>query len=339
MSMHLNTGPHLLFTLLATLFIVMSRPVWSQEVSSPLHSDLSRAYGYYNGQKLSIERIQKKYPALAAKASQAQMEFDLLFKSSHENIEKELHRMLGQRRADYKSQLHRQLFDRLESSPLDQPQAEAFIREVRLRAKGQIESPVLETVLTYNPDFQNNPAKEVLSGFSSTYRTQKHPKAKGVDFQIQYPRSWRAKEGQRPNVIQLITSENGRGFENIVLLVKDIPLPAGYRMTNQDLDEFFSPKALREMVPDGASVIAAKSVVMDRQKAGMILFDHNLQRVDATIFMRNLHFVTVYKDKMIFVQCMIASPSADRTELNERFKKIEPLFKLVANSFVLQSQY
>lgn len=330
--------PSVLVALLAIFVALLSQPALSQQIASPLYEDLSRAYGYYNGQKLSIENVQKAYPALAAEASKAHMEFELIFKSSYENIEKELQEILGQRWAEYKNQMQRQI-NSLRSPPVSEAQAIAFIQEVKLRAKGQIEPPVLETLLIYNAQFKINPAEEFMRGFTSTYRTKGHAKAKGIDFQIQYPKSWRAKEGQRPNVIQLITSENGRGFNSIVLMVKDIPLPPGYRIPEQEMNDLFSPQSLKEMIPDGATFVTSKAVVLDHQKGGLIVFDQTQQRVDTKISMRILQFVTVYRNKMIFVQCMTATPDSGHTELNDRFRKMEPLFKLVANSFVIQSQY
>lgn len=83
--------------LLATFIALLSQLVLSQQIKSPLYEDLARTYGYYNGQKLSIENVEKQYPALASDALKAQMEFDLVFEPSYVNIEKELRKMLGQR--------------------------------------------------------------------------------------------------------------------------------------------------------------------------------------------------------------------------------------------------
>ncbi len=330
-------GKPFLTVLILPFLLLMHQPVSAQEVRSSLPSDLGRAYGYYTGQKFSIERIKQLYPALAGEAAKAQARFDVVFKASYDNIGKELKAGLGPRWDAYEKQLSDQLTTSLAS--LDQAAAENFIREVGLRAKGQIESPVLETLLTYNPEFQNDPAKEFLSGFTQIYRTKDHPKAKGVDFQIQYPRSWRAKEGLRPNVIQLITSQNGRGFENTALMVKDIDLPRGYVVTEEELDDFFSPEEMRDMVPEEATFISAKPVVIDRHKGGMIVWEQIAQRVDRKVYTRNVQFVTLYKNKMLFLQCMVGSVSDDPASLRATFEKYEPLFKLIANSFVIQDQY
>ncbi len=320
------------------ILILASQPVFSQEVRASLQSDLAQAYGYCTGQKLSIEKIQLEFPTLANGAARAQLAFELAFKPACDNIELELQAAAGTRWSNFKSQMHQKFKSQL-SSTISQSQAEAFIKEVALRAKGNLESPVLQTLLSRHPDFQNSPVKEFISGFTNTFRPKDHPKAKGVDFQIQYPKSWLAKEGVRPNVIQLITSENGRGSEAVVLIVKEIPLPPNYKVTQAELDDLFSVQGMKEMIPQGSTVLGAQPITLDRQKGAMIKFDTSTQRVDVMIFTRNLHFVTLYGNKMIFIQCMSHSMSPDKQALQARFDKFEPLFKLIANSFVLQSQY
>jgi hypothetical protein len=180
-----------------------------------------------------------------------------------------------------------------------------------------MESPVLEIFLTYNPNFQKNPAEEFLYGFTRSYRTKDHAKAKGIDFQIQYPVSWHAKEGQRPNVIQILTSENGRGLDSIVLIVKDIPLPQAYSITEKELDDLFSERSLKETLPEGASFISAKPVILDGRKSGMLVFEQMQQRVDSTVKMRGLQFMTTYKNKMILVQCLTGTVIGSLTDLDK----------------------
>lgn len=337
-------GAAMVVALLALLAPLSAKTASPNQIRAPLYSDfdlqrlsdLSKTYGYYNGQRLNIERIQKDFPALAAEATKAQMKFDLVFKYSYENIEKMLREMLGDKWDEYQIQMQEKAEKVLSDFSISAEQAVAFIKQVALRAKGDIESPVLETLLTYNPEFQKNPAKEFLRGFTHTFRTKHHPKAKGVDFQIQYPKSWLAKEGKRPNVIQLFTSENGRGLDSIGLMVKDFPQPAN---SDEELTDLFSAESLREMLPDKASFISAKPVVLDRQKGVMLIIEQVGQRLDITMKVRSLQFITIYNNKMIFVQCGVVTTDENANSLNERFKKMEPLFKLVGNSFVIQSQY
>ena len=309
-----------------------------KSVSMSQTEELSQAYGYCLGQQYSIERIKKEYPNLSQNASIAQLEFDRTFKPSYDNIAGNLRKLMKTKWAAYEkdmaSNIHKMSFSR----PLSEAQAEAFLQEVRSRAKGNIETPVIETLLTNHPFFQKNPGEEFARGFVKTFRTGSHPKTKGVDFHIQYPMSWRAKEGQRSNVIQIMTSENGRGRDSIVLMVKDIPLPAGYQISNKERDEFFTEAALKEMAPEGAKLIKAQPIVLENLKAGMMVFDQEMQRIDQTILMRNLHYILLVRDKLVFVQCMTGEISKSRSAVVDRFNKMEPLFKLIGNSLVIHNR-
>jgi hypothetical protein len=279
---------------MATVFAETEKSVSMSQIE-----ELSQAYGYCLGQQYSIERIKKEYPHLSQNASVAQLEFDRTFKPSYANIADHLRNLMKTKWTTYEkdmaSNIHRMTFSR----PLSEAQAEAFLREVRSRVKGNIESPVLETLLTNHPFFQKNPGEEFVRGFVKTFRTGSHPKTKGVDFQIQYPMSWRAKEGQRSNVIQIITSENGRGRDSIVLTVKDIPLPAGYRISNRERDDFFTESSLKKLAPEGVKLINVKPIVLENLKSGMMVFDQEMQRLDQTIVMRNLHYILLVRDKFI----------------------------------------
>lgn len=109
--------------------------------------------------KFSLERIQSEFPALVAEARKAQMEFDLTFKSSYESIERELRKLFGEKWNEYTNRLRDQITQTLTSTAISKEQAAAFVKEATGRAKGPMESPVLETFLTYNPNFRKIPQK------------------------------------------------------------------------------------------------------------------------------------------------------------------------------------
>src|SRR5262249_51320663 len=146
-------------------------------------------------------------------------------------------------------------------------------------------------------------------------------------------------EGERPNIVQKFVSENGHGLEIILIMVKDIPLPPGYKITKKDLDDLFTDRELKELVPTGAIISTAKPIILDGQKGGMVIFDLATQRLDITLKTRNLYFITVRGNKMISVQCTVSAPPGKEVEIQERFSRFEPLFKWVGISFVIQEQY
>ena len=326
-----------LFAAIALLTFASAPLTRGQATQAPLDSDLARAYGFINGQRFQLSRIKNEYPDLGVLAQKAELEFQAAFGQAERQIEKVLQEMAADGYADFVAQMKERIRITLSSQPMSREIAVSFITEVEQRAKGQISSPVLETLLTYQ--FKERPAEELVRGYSRVFRTKDHPKAKGVDFQIRYPTSWRSAEGERPNVIQKFVSENGRGSEMILLMVKDIPIPAGYKVTRKELDEFFNYKDLTEMVPTNATVLSVKPIVLEGQKGGMLIYDQTLQRLDITLKSRSLSFVTILSNKMVFLQCVVSTPLVNETEMLQRFSRLEPLFKWVGNSFVVPGRY
>ena len=216
---------------------------------APLEDDLGRALGFLLGQRITLGRVKAEFPDMAVRARQAEAEFNLSFGAAEAEIRKALQGMMGEEYPRFVAQAESQLQTALASRPVTRETAGNFIAEVEARAKGRLPSPVFETLLTY--EFMGRPSVEFARGYKRVFRTAGHPKAKGVDFQISYPASWRRSEGERPNIIQKFVSENGRGLEMAMLMVKDLPTPPGYKVTRADLDNLFSEKELRGMVPAG----------------------------------------------------------------------------------------
>lgn len=80
-----------------------------------------------------------------------------------------------------------------------------------------------------------------IDGQHITFNTEGHPKAKGVNLTLAYPKSWRADEGLRPNIVQKFVSEGGRGLEIMMIITKELPLPTGRVLTTQEQVSFLAP--------------------------------------------------------------------------------------------------
>ena len=63
---------------------------------------------------------------------------------------------------------------------------------------------------------------QFTKGFTKVFKTENHPKAKGLDLQINVPISWYAREGKRPNVVQFFNNQNDFGDASLAFLIKDI---------------------------------------------------------------------------------------------------------------------
>lgn len=331
----------IIFVKFVCLFIVFvflvlaanTQTVLAQTIKAPLYEDLGKTLGFIMGQRFSLNIIKTEFPNLALQAQVAESEFESSFGNAEENIKCALQEILKEEFPEFLEGLEKQINDLVPSLQFNQEVATKFIAEVGLRARGGMPSPVLETLLTYQ--FIDWPMEEFTLGYNRIFRTKNHPKAKDVDFQIRYPISWRPEEGERPNIIQKFTSENGRGLEMFLLMVKNIPFP----ITEQDLDDFFVESLLKEMIPEGGKFISAKPIVLDKHKGAMIVYEDTVQQLDITITTRNLMFISIYNRKMISIQCFVSALPGEESELQERFNRFEPLFKMIANTFIIQEQY
>lgn len=315
-----------------------AQSVTGPDTLAPLHTDLSRALGFILGQRFSLNRVKTEFPELALRVRQAEAEFNLSFGDAEAEIRKTLQEMMGDDYPKLLAHLDAQFkTSALATQPVTREIAGAFLAEVESRAKGRLPSPIYETLLTYQ--FMGQPAEEFTRGYKRVFRTAGHPKAKGVDFQINYPASWHPSEGEWPNVIQKFVSENGRGSEMALIMVKDLPAPPGYKITQADLEGIFSEKELRGMVPAGARLISAKPIVLDGQKGGMVMFEQTVQRLDLSMTVRGVHFVTVRSGKMVSIQCMANVRPGSGEDAQVRFGRFESVFRLIGNSLVLNDRY
>jgi len=342
----ISEARNIIFVKFVCLFIVFvflvlaanTQTVLAQTIKAPLYEDLGKTLGFIMGQRFSLNIIKTEFPNLALRAQVAESEFESSFSNAEENIKYALQEILKEEYPEFLEALEKQINDLFPSLQFNQGVAPKFIAEVGLRARGEMPSPILETLLTYQ--FIDWPIEEFTLGYNRVFRTKDHPKGKGVDFQVRYPISWRPEEGERPNIIQKFTSENGRGLEGINLMVKDISPPSGVTITEQDIEDLFAEEEfLKMVVPEGGKFISTKPIVLDRHKGAMIIFDYSIQQIDLTINMRSLSFIIIYDEKMIWINCSVTALPGEESGLQERFNRFEPLFKMIANSFIIQEQY
>jgi hypothetical protein len=293
-----------------------TQTVLAQTIKAPLYEDLGKTLGFIMGQRFSLNIIKTEFPNLALQVQVAESEFESSFGNAEENIEYALQEILKEEYPEFLKALEKQINDLVPSLQFNQEVATKFIAEVGLRARGEMPSPILETLLTYQ--FIDCPTEEFTLGYNRVFRTKNHPKAKDVDFQIRYPISWRPEEGERPNII---------------------PLLSGYTITEQDLDNLFVESELKGIVPEGGKFISAKPIVLDRHKGAMIVYESTVQQLDITITTRILWFITMYDGKIISISCSVSALPGEESELKERFNLFEPLFKIIANTFIIQEQY
>jgi hypothetical protein len=336
-------------------FVAFAQNTLAKAPKEPIHIDLSKTLGFIMGQRFSLDRIKHEYPELSLQVKMTELEFNNSFGIAEKNIKKELKSIFKEQYPEYLAEMRNQMNNILKSQQMNQDVAMAFLEEVNLRSAGNIPSPMLEILLTYQ--FIQRPHNELLRGFKNNYRTKGHPKAKGLDLQIEYPISWSKREGKRPNVVQFFSSNNGRGPAQALIMVRDISKEAQGELTHEEIQalntlegskelasEVFSNNGIIEMVNNMGMTnvrnINSKKIVMDRWPGAVLEFTGELQQLDFTVTMCIKTYFVIYKNFMIFLQGQVVKlPNETENELKNKRTLFDPLFRFMANSLVIQSQY
>jgi hypothetical protein len=182
------------------------------------------------------------------------------------------------------------------------------------------------------------PTVEEFTSGNRKFSTTGHSKAKGINMTLAYPKSWLAKEGERPNIVQKFVSPAEKGFEVMALiLIKAIP---GRAPSEREQLEFFMPDNMKGTIPPGAQFIRAKATKIEDLPAGILEYTWRQERVGIIINSQFISYSFIYGNNMIGLQCSVSTlepitPAA----LAQRMEEFKPLFFLMANSIVLETKW
>lgn len=321
------------YKLLLTFLFILS--LNALELTKPLMLDMSRTYGYVTSQELIVDKLKKKYPSEKYKLNKAQREFEFKFKSSMDNIEKQF----GKDWKKIKKIIDPKLFSQMNNINLDKSYKNGFANEIFERTKGNVESPVIETLLMFNPKYQELPSLEFRDGFKKRLFSKDNLKAKGVNFQIDVPQSWKVKKGKRPNTLWLTTYQNGylpkdNSQVSFGVIVRKLPEKID-TITQNEAEEFCSAtlkgtpikECMKTTLENLPTIYARNTMIIERLR-----FKTTIESANYFIF---------YKDRMILLQGMVNNVNniLSQKQLNKKFDKYLPLFDQIANSLVINDIY
>jgi hypothetical protein len=171
-----------------------------------------------------------------------------------------------------------------------------------------------------------------------TFKSTNHPKAKGIDLKIEYPASWDAAEGERPNIIQKFRTSNGESVATVMLAVKEIPFPA-QNITKKDIEDVFAPETLKAFLkPVNGVYISSTRIKLDGLPGSMMHYSARGQRLDIPVEVRGLNFMVLYENKLITIDCGIAMPGTENGDIEMQFNQYVTVFKQIASSLVVNNQ-
>lgn len=296
---------------------------------------LSTAYGFVLGQEYSLSRIEKEYPDLAGGVVLARSQFDATFPDIQAKLEAQLKHVFGEKKfqalAVTMGDKVREALGRLQ---MTRPMAVDLFDQVKGRSKGIIESPVLEYLLAVK--YQSNPAGEFADGFRQRYKTDGIGKSQGIKVNLQLPKSWAAKDGERPHIVQKWSSVNGTGMEMIFLDIRDAE---GSNPSRQEMLRFVTSGEVRDIVPDGGAYVASGNFSLEKQTGYWVQMSLLLERAGMKMYQDSVINQLFFRGKAIAIGCAVVGPENERQKIGEAFKRMKPLCQQVLNSLVLPQAY
>ena len=179
-----------------------------------------------------------------------------------------------------------------------------------------------------------------FSGGRQSFRTNQHPKAKGLDMQIDFPAGWLMEGGKRPNVVVIATSAAGKGLESCAVVIRDMELDAkqaGYRLSKAEVAYLTSAAGMEEEAQASSmQFIRGGPTTIESLPAGwMITLAPGRAGLGGTLYSFVLR--TFYEKWQIILNC--GAGDKDSATAWNRYKQNDPGFRLIANSIVIHSMW
>jgi hypothetical protein len=320
-----------------TLLMLITIPVTSFAINFNPTSvkGMTQAYGFILGQEYSLSRIAKKFPELSGNVELARAQFSSTFPGIKMKLETHLKHAMGEKLFQKTAaSLRTKLRDTLGRQEITMEIAVNFLEQVKVRAKGEIESPVLEYLLAVK--YTANPLGEFADGYRQRYQTDGSGKSQGIKLKLQLPRSWAAKEGERPHIVKKWVSENGTGLEIILLDIRDAQ---GYNPTKKEIEEFVRSGEVKETVPEAATYVASGTFTIEMRTGYWVQMAMLIERAEMKGYQDVLMYQFFFRGKVVGLMCQAGGPETEKPKVNEAFKRIRPLCQQVLNSLVLLQAY
>ena len=321
-----------LFVLISLSMLINVYPQTFDSSEEAVRKDIITGFGFCYGQKLGLERVKNEIPELKMTALQLEYKFQSIFGKSCDFFSTLLPDQTRQA-------LIQKIKNEIPTFELTPKLAKEFLERVQNRGNGKVESPFIETLLTWHPDFRDNPDLEFTRGFTKRYSTLNHVKAKGQHLELNVPISWKAREGNRPNIVQFFRSKNGFSNISFSVMVRDATPPKGVKITQKEIDSIFSTRGLREFVEGEGTLIEAKPITLEGIKGGFWIIDASAERLDQKVSFRMAQYGLFHKNRLIMLQFIAGGDAESRQDWLKEFEKNRKLFQLIANSLVLMDNY
>lgn len=303
-------------------------------LSELAYKQAARVYGFLYGQHRAAETLSRQYPQLAGQLSALEQQFAATY-GWPEAKAKAIVATLGNSAI---SDLHKKHLSKVDEAMTRQftvQEATTFASELKGRLDGNIDPEVLRNILWLK--YASRPVAEMVDGRTVRYNSSNHPKAKGIEFSLSAPISWRQREGDRPNTVQQWTSQNGSGDMTFSVLVKSSQELRG--ITDKDVEDLVAQGGARDFLGPTDELVASEFVHIDG--APTVMIDAAMMRETAgkEIGMQTRIYSIFQDSSLLQLSCSVGRPVAEKPIAEKRFSMVRDLCERIALSFSIANRY
>lgn len=120
-----------------------------------------------------------------------------------------------------------------------------------------------------------------------------------------------------------------------MVAVKELPYAESKQLTTAEKTQILSKEALRKYLGSGAVILTAAPIRLDGLDGTSTSFELDQLQLDMRLKIRSVVYVVLFRNKLVFIQCLVGTGPGEEGKLATRYAKFEPLFRLVANSLVV----
>ena len=294
---------------------------------------ISKAYGFVLGQHYSLARIESTYPEAAMQVELARLTFNSAFPGVEKKLEAELIAALTEPKfKELRSEMINKIRPLLVKQAITPQLAQQFLDQVKARAKGdEMEPDVLRYLLAVL--YAANPVAEFGDGFRQRFRTDGTGKSQGVRLILQLPRSWLAKDGERPHIVQKWISQGGDGDSMILLLMFDAE---GSNPTQQEITQFVQSGEVRAILPELGRMRDAGTFALEKRTGFWVDMSLNMERVGVRMYARGSMHQLFINGKWMQLQCMSYAKETEPNKADAAARLNKPICHQALNSLVLE---
>lgn len=309
-------------------------------LSRPAVEAMVAAYAFAYGQETSVEAARQQHPSLSRDLEAARLRFESRFRPSLVTIDSvlvSLDSAWQTQWTDAKSQLD----EHLASQPISAIDAERFISTIDARTLGMADQSFMQTLLIYHPRYMLRPVEELMDGFSQLYESDGTGKSSGVRMRLSFPASWSGRDGDRPHVVHVFTSEAGRGLASFVIQVRPIGFPVGNFLNDREIEEIIDdPSFGRELMSGGTfSELCSSSTSLDGLPARAVYFRGTIETTVVPVEQIAVLYLTVVGDSLLLLMGAVGDRVRDDSLLVQQFGRFADVFGLIAGSLVVEDRW